>query len=95
VLFAPGLRTAEDIRAVTSSVDRPVNVIMGLQGVHLTVTELARLGVKRISVGSALARAAIGAFMRGATEMMEHGTFSFGDTAMPHAEINALFTRPG
>ena len=94
VLFAPGLRTAADIRAVTSSVDRPVNVIMGLAGVHLSVADLAGLGVKRISVGSALARAAIGAFMAGAREMAASGTFTFGDDAMPHAEINAMFAKP-
>ncbi len=93
VLFAPGLRTAEEIRAITSSVDRPVNVIMGLKGVHFTVAELAALGVKRISVGSSLARAAIGAFMAAAREMAEHGTFTFGDTAMPHADVNTLFSR--
>lgn len=91
VLFAPGLGAADDIRAVTSSVDRPVNVIMGLKGVHFSVEQLAELGVKRISVGSALARAAIGAFMQAAREMAEKGTFSYGDTAMPHAEINNLF----
>lgn len=93
VLFAPGLRTAEEIRAVTSSVDKPVNVIMGLKDVHFSVTELGALGVKRISVGSALARAAIGAFMQGAREMIAHGTFTFGDNAMPHRDLNQLFRR--
>lgn len=92
VLFAPGLRTAEDIRAVTSSVDRAVNVIMGLKDVHFSAEELAGLGVKRISVGSALARAAIGAFMAGAREMIETGTFTFGGSAMPHMEVNELFS---
>src|SRR5205814_8035977 len=58
VLYAPGLTTKEDIGAVVRSVDRPVNVIMGLQGTQLSLTELSALGVKRISVGSALARAA-------------------------------------
>ena len=89
--MAPGLRTADEIRAVTSSVDRPVNVIMGLKGVHFTVAELADLGVKRISVGSSLARAAIGAFMTAAREMADSGTFTFGDSAMPHADVNRLF----
>lgn len=93
VLFAPGLRTADEIRAVTSSVDRPVNVIMGLKGVHFAVAELAALGVKRISVGSSLARVAIGAFMAASREMAEHGTFTFGDAAMPHADVNGLFSR--
>ena len=91
VLFAPGLRTADEIRAVTSSVDRPVNVIMGLKDVHFSVPELAGLCVKRISVGSSLARAAIGAFMTAAREMADSGTFTFGDSAMPHADVNRLF----
>src|SRR5436190_4667265 len=56
VLYAPGLTTKEDISAVVRSVDRPVNVIMALQGAQLSLADLSALGVKRISVGSALAR---------------------------------------
>ncbi|HJZ11788.1 MAG TPA: isocitrate lyase/phosphoenolpyruvate mutase family protein, partial [Acidobacteriota bacterium] len=74
VLYAPGLRSKEDIAAVVSSVSRPVNVVMGLQGVQLSLAELSKIGVKRISVGSALTRAAFGAFLRAAREMKEHGT---------------------
>ncbi len=91
VLFAPGLRTKEDIAAVVRSVDRPVNVIMGLQGVHLSVAELSEIGVKRISVGSALSRVAFGAFLRGAREMLERGTFSFAEDATTYADLNAMF----
>jgi len=94
VLFAPGLRSAEDIRAVTSSVDRPVNVVMGLQGITLSRADLEAVGVKRISVGGSLARAALGAFLKGAKEMKEHGTFSFAADATPHGELNGLFSRP-
>ncbi len=93
VLFAPGLRTADDIRAVTSSVDRPVNVVMGLQGVRLSVAELSTLGVRRISVGGALARAALGALLRAATEIRDRGTFEFAADAVPHAEIDGIFSR--
>lgn len=64
VLYAPGLTTRDDIAAVVSSVDRPVNVVMGLQGVQLNLAVLSALGVKRISVGSALSRVALGAFLR-------------------------------
>jgi 2-methylisocitrate lyase-like PEP mutase family enzyme len=91
VLYAPGLQTREDIAAVVSSVDRPVNVIMGLQGVELSVRELSELGVKRISVGSALSRAAIGGFLRAAREMREHGTFTFANDAISFREISGLF----
>jgi len=93
VLFAPGLRTKEDITTVVHSVDRPVNVIMGLQGVPLGVAELSEIGVKRISVGSALARTALGAFVRAAQEMKDHGTFTFAEDAPKYADLNAMFAR--
>ena len=95
VLYAPGLATADDIRAVTSSVDLPVNVVMGLQGVRLSVTELADLGVKRISTGGALFRAALGALLRAAREMREQGTFDFADEAISHGELNNIFSHRG
>ncbi len=91
VLYAPGLRSAEDIAAMVRSVDRPVNVVMGLQGVSLTLAELAELGVKRVSVGSALSCAALGAVLRAASEIAEHGSFTFADQAASFAEIEALF----
>ncbi|HWL30380.1 MAG TPA: isocitrate lyase/phosphoenolpyruvate mutase family protein [Burkholderiaceae bacterium] len=90
VLYAPGLTTKEDIAAVVRAVDRPVNVIMGLQGVRLDLAELQALGVKRISVGSALSRAALGAFLRAAQEMREHGTFTFADAAVPYPLISDM-----
>lgn len=93
VLFAPGLKTKEDIATVVRSVDRPLNVIMGLQGVQLSVAELSEIGVKRISVGSALSRAALGAFLRGAYEMLERGTFNFAEDATPYADLNAMFSK--
>jgi 2-methylisocitrate lyase-like PEP mutase family enzyme len=90
VLFAPGLTGAEEIRTVCRSVTRPVNVIMGLKGGSLSVAELAALGVRRISVGSALSRAALGAFVRAAREIKERGTFAFAQEAIPYAEANEL-----
>ena len=91
VLYAPGLRTKEDITALVTSIDRPVNVLMGLQGVHFSLAELSEMGVKRVSVGSALSRAALGAFLRAAREMNDHGTFTFADEAIPYAEVSAMF----
>lgn len=90
-LYAPGLRTKEDIATVIRSVDRPVNVLMGLQGVLLTLDELSALGAKRISIGSSLARTALAAFLRGAREMREKGTFTFADQAVTPREISAIF----
>ena len=92
VLYAPGLASKNDIAAVVSSVDRPVNVVMGLQGVQLSIAALSAIGVKRVSVGSALSRAALGAFLRGAREMREHGTFTFAGQAASPREITAMFT---
>lgn len=91
VLYAPGLSTRDDIAAVVHAVDRPVNVVMGLQGVDLSLAELAAMGVKRVSVGSALSRAALGAFLRAAAEMRERGTFSFAQDAVSYRAINAMF----
>src|SRR5262249_8368527 len=91
VLFAPGLKTKEDISEVVRSVDRPVNVIMGLQGVQLNLADLSALGVKRVSVGSALARSALTAFLRSAREMHANGTFTFAEDAVKYADLNAMF----
>jgi 2-methylisocitrate lyase-like PEP mutase family enzyme len=67
------------------------NRLMGLQGVALNLADLSALGVRRVSVGSALSRAALGAFLRAAREMREHGTFTFADQAVSFREINAAF----
>ncbi|HSS16877.1 MAG TPA: isocitrate lyase/phosphoenolpyruvate mutase family protein [Candidatus Dormibacteraeota bacterium] len=92
VLFAPGLKSKQDIVTVIGSVDRPVNVVMGLQGVQLTLAELSEIGVRRVSVGSALSRAALGAFLRAAREMQAHGTFTFAEEAVKYAEMNQIFS---
>jgi 2-methylisocitrate lyase-like PEP mutase family enzyme len=94
VLYAPGLRTKEDIAAVVSSVDRPVNVLMGLQGVVLSLEELSALGARRISVGSALYRAALGAFLRAGHEMRDRGTFSFAADAANPRDVAKIFAAP-
>ena len=90
VLYAPGLRTADEIATVVRSVDRPVNVLMGLQAAQLDLATLSALGVKRVSVGSALSRAALGAFLRAAREMRDHGTFTFASDAVSYREISAM-----
>jgi 2-methylisocitrate lyase-like PEP mutase family enzyme len=87
VLYAPGLPSLDAIRKVCASVPKPVNVVMGLKGATFSVSELAAVGVKRISVGGAFARAALGAFVRAAREVKGQGTFSFAADAIPHAEV--------
>jgi 2-methylisocitrate lyase-like PEP mutase family enzyme len=88
VLYAPGLASLAQIRTVCASVSRPVNVVMGLVGGTFSVPQLGEAGVKRISLGSSLARAALGALMRAAREIRETGTFSFASEALPFAEVN-------
>jgi 2-methylisocitrate lyase-like PEP mutase family enzyme len=92
-LYAPGIRAASDIAAVVHAVaPKPVNVLVG--GDFTTVTELARLGVRRISVGGALARAAWTGFLQAAKEIADHGTFQGLASAVSFAEINERFTSP-
>jgi 2-methylisocitrate lyase-like PEP mutase family enzyme len=90
VLYAPGLSSKDEIASVVSSVNRPINVLMGMRGVSLSVAELAELGVRRVSVGSCLSRAALGAFLRAAREMREHGTFAFAEDAVSFQELSAM-----
>jgi 2-methylisocitrate lyase-like PEP mutase family enzyme len=89
VLYAPGLPSLEAIREVCASVHKPVNVVMGLKGATFSVEELAAVGVKRISVGGAFARAALGAFVRAAREVKDKGTFTFATDALPDAEAGS------
>ena len=90
-LYAPGLRTRELIGAVITAVaPKPVNIIMSA-ALGITVSELAALGTRRISVGSALSRVVWGAFIKSAKEIAEQGRFDSFAGGAPHAELNALF----
>jgi 2-methylisocitrate lyase-like PEP mutase family enzyme len=86
VVYAPGLPSLGAIRDVCTSVSKPVNVVMGFKAPTYSIEQLADAGVKRISVGGAFARAALGAFMRAAREVKDKGTFSFAADAISHAE---------
>ena len=88
VLYAPGLRGLDQIRAVCSAVSKPVNV---LAGGSLGFAELEAAGAKRLSVGSGLARVAYGSFIQAAKEMRENGTFTFARNAASFAEIEGYF----
>jgi len=89
-LYAPGLVTEAQIRAVCAAVKKPVNVIMGLTAATFSVAELVAMGVRRISVGSALSRVALGAFLDAAREIRERGTFKLTQAALPMAEAKDL-----
>lgn len=91
VLFAPGLRKLEDIQAVVRAVDRPLNVIGA--GLPYTREQLEQAGVRRISVGGALARAAYGALEAAAKEMREQGSFGYAATIPSTQHFNDLLRR--
>jgi 2-methylisocitrate lyase-like PEP mutase family enzyme len=90
VLYAPGLTRIDDLATIVRAVDRPVNA---LATAMFTVQALEHAGVRRISVGSALSRAALGAALRGAREMREHGTFAFMADAEPYGALQSAFAR--
>ncbi|HWE88572.1 MAG TPA: isocitrate lyase/phosphoenolpyruvate mutase family protein [Pseudonocardiaceae bacterium] len=92
VLYAPGLPDADAIGAVCAAVRQPVNVLAGGSGPALSVAELAELGATRISLGSALPRAALAAVVDAATEITESGTFGFARAALPYHAANDLMS---
>ena len=89
-LYAPGVRTREHISSIVEAVaPKPINILISAPG-GLTIADAAELGVRRVSVGGALARAAWGGFMRAAQELAEHGRFNGFADAAPHSELNEL-----
>jgi 2-methylisocitrate lyase-like PEP mutase family enzyme len=89
-LYAPGIRSKEQIATLVKAMHpKPVNILVGSPG--LTVAELADLGVRRISVGGSLARAAWGGFMRASREIAEKGTFTEFGNGSPGVELNKMF----
>ena len=91
-LYAPGIKTKEHIAAVVKELaPKPINVLW--TSPDLTVAELADLGVRRISVGGALARTAWGAFIKAARELADTGSFAGMAQAIPNGEMNALFPK--
>ena len=94
VLYAPGLRDLATIRTVAQSVGKPINVVMSTGDPSLTLAQLAEAGVKRVSVGGALSRLALAAFLDGAREMKETGGFTWVRNTVPTKELKAVFTGP-
>lgn len=93
-LYAPGVRNPEEIAQIVNTVSpKPVNVLVSTWNRELTVAQLADLGVRRISVGSALANVAWGAFMRSAQDILAQGSFETFAEAAPFGELNSLFLK--
>jgi 2-methylisocitrate lyase-like PEP mutase family enzyme len=93
VLYAPGLKTMDDIRTVLSAVDRPLNVLMGPRSRFVPMAELEALGVKRVSMGSALANTAYGALVRAGEELLGPGTLGFLKGAAPGKDLAELMAK--
>ena len=93
VLYAPGLRDLATIRTVSAAVSKPLNVVMSAADPGLTLAELTAAGVKRVSVGGALSRLALAAFLSGAREMKDRGAFTWVRDTVPTRELKAIFGR--
>jgi len=89
-LYAPGLTSAAEIEAIVQAVDKPVNVLLGLANTTLSMADMHRLGVARVSLGSGLHRAAMTAFISAAREIRESGTFGFTAGLASMDEIDAM-----
>lgn len=93
VVYAPGLPSVDAIRTVCAAVaPRPVNVLAGIKGQNFPLAELEAAGARRISLGGALARVALGTLLHAGREMKEKGTFTFVDNAAPSAKVNGIMT---
>jgi 2-methylisocitrate lyase-like PEP mutase family enzyme len=91
VLYAPGLRNVAEVRHLVDAVNRPVNVVTGWLDPSVTAAQLAEAGAKRISVGGALSRLALAAFVKGARAMKEQGSFAWMGDMMNIAEARRMF----
>lgn len=93
VLYAPGLRSLDDIRSVITSVDRPVNALALPNSLPLSLEELARADVKRLSLGPLLSNTAYGALTHAARELLNEGTFGFAQGAVSASDLEVLMSR--
>lgn len=90
-LFAPGASDLATVSELVKEINGPINVVMGLSGSELSVTQLKEAGVRRISIGGSLARAVYYQIQKAAEEMFKEGTFSFAQNQLPQSELNKIF----
>lgn len=90
-LYVPGVKDPETIAALVREIDGPINILVGLAGNPLTVSELEDLGVRRVSIGGSLARTTFGLIRRAALEMRDRGTFKFSKDQIPDDELCRFF----
>jgi 2-methylisocitrate lyase-like PEP mutase family enzyme len=93
VLFAPGLRTREDISRIVREIDRPLSVLAMFKSSEMTIEELEKLGVRRVSIGGSFAYLAYGALVHAARELKEHGTFNYTAETARAGDLTSLLRR--
>lgn len=91
VIFAPGVLLKEEIQSIITSIDSPLNVLMGIKGSCLNFEELSEIGVKRISLGSSFYRSAMSNFIKSIQQIKQTGLFDFSENSLSYQEINNLF----
>jgi 2-methylisocitrate lyase-like PEP mutase family enzyme len=91
VLYSPGVHDLTSIRTVVSAIGKPFNLVMGFADPTLTLEQLSAAGVKRISVGGAMSRFALAAFLKSAREMKDKGSFTYVREMAPIAELRDVF----
>lgn len=91
VLFAPGIKTLEDIQSILHEIDKPLNVMMGIKGSDLNFDDLSNSGVTRISLGASLYRNAMTTFIETIKGINENGKFDYADESISANELNKLF----
>ena len=94
VLYAPGVYDLATIKTVLSAIKKPFNLVMGFADPTLTVEQLSAAGVKRISVGGAMSRVALAAFLKCAHEMKDRGSFTYVREMAPMKDVREMFARP-
>jgi len=90
VLYAPAVKRSADLRSILANIDRPLNVLFGIAGMEASLTDLERLGVRRVSTGSGLARIAYSAALTAAGALLEHRPLASPDGTLSYAEFNQL-----
>ena len=90
VLYAPGLRTIDEMRTVIAAVGKPVNIVMGFADPSITLSQLAKIGVRRVSIGGAFSRLALQSMLRAARDMKD-GRFAFVEDVIPIKELRHAF----
>ncbi len=90
-LFVPGASDLDTVSMLVKEINGPINVVMGLTGADVSVSQLKQVGVRRISIGGSLARALYFQIRKAAEELLQHGTFSYAEQQIPQSELNKIF----